>query len=66
MDYRFNAEEWARLTPTDRVKRCRLWAHEASALAASASQTMKRLYLDLAHQWERLAQEIESEMQRKP
>jgi hypothetical protein len=61
MEYRFNAEEWKGLTPAERVQRCRLWAHEASDLAVSADRTLKRHYLDIAHQWENLAREIERE-----
>jgi hypothetical protein len=59
MEYRFNAEEWIRLTPAERVKRCRLWAREARELAASASADMQQPYLDIAGQWEHLAKEIE-------
>jgi len=60
MQYRFNAEEWATLTPTQQAIRCRTMAHEASELARSAgSSRMKRLYLDLSHRWLRLAEEIE-------
>ena len=64
MDYQFSAQEWSRMGPTERAKRCRLFAHEASALALSANPTMKRAYLDIAAHWEKLAQEIEAEVRR--
>ena len=64
MDYQFNAQEWSRMAPAERVKRCRVFAHEASALALSVGPTMKRAYLDIAQHWEKLAQEIEAEERR--
>jgi hypothetical protein len=66
MDYQFNAQEWSRMAPAERAKRCRLFAHEASALALTAGPTMRRAYLDIAQHWEKLAQEIEAEMRRAP
>ena len=64
MDYQFSAEEWRRITPSERVSRCRLFAHEASELALSADPSMKRAYLDIAAHWEKLATEIEAEVRR--
>jgi hypothetical protein len=59
MEYRFNAEEWAKLTPIERARRCRLWAHEATALADSATPKMTATYLAIAKDWLKLASEIE-------
>jgi hypothetical protein len=62
MEYRFNASEWVNLSPGERIKRCRILAYEASALGrAAASTEMKRMYLQLAEDWQGLAQEIERE-----
>jgi hypothetical protein len=62
MQYRFNAKEWVNLSPGERVKRCRIMAYEASELGlAAATPQMKRMYLELAQDWQRLAQEIERE-----
>ena len=61
MDYQFNAEEWRRMGSTERVRRCRLFAHEANALALAADPTMEGAYLDIARDWEKLAEDIEAE-----
>ena len=61
MYYQFNTEEWGRMGSAERVQRCRLFAHEAHALAASADPNMERPYLDIAHDWEKLAEDIEAE-----
>jgi len=55
----FNAEEWARLTPAERVYRCRSWAAEATARADKAPPDLKRIYRSMADQWTTLAREIE-------
>jgi hypothetical protein len=60
MDNQFNAEEWRRMGSAERVQRCRLLAHEANALALSADPTMGGAYLDIAHNWEKLAEDIEA------
>jgi hypothetical protein len=59
MEFGFNAQEWKRLSNAERVKRCRLLAHEASELALSSPTDLKREYLALAEQWELLAKAIE-------
>ena len=60
MEYRFKSDEWARLSAAERIKRCRLIAFEASEAAAQAdTREMKRIYLRLAEDWEKLAREIE-------
>jgi hypothetical protein len=63
---RLDAEEWRRLTAADRWKRCRLMAHEESLSARSAAnEKIKRLHLELALQWEKLAREIARESTRQ-
>jgi hypothetical protein len=59
MEYRFNAQDWVKLSATDRARRCRLMAEEASKLAHSAQDSMSDNYLSLARDWENLAAEIE-------
>ena len=62
MQYRFHAEEWQGLSRAERVARCRLMALEASELARDAErEATKRLYSKLAHEWEALARDIESD-----
>jgi hypothetical protein len=63
MLYRFNAVEWATLSPGERVKRCRIMAYEASELGRAAKTlNMKSMYLRLAEDWQGLAKEIEREI----
>ena len=59
MEYRFKADEWNTLAPSERVRRCRLWAAEAQALADKASHELKQTYQNMADQWTTLAREIE-------
>ena len=61
MDHQFNAEEWGRMGSAERVQRCRSFAHEANALALAADPTAEGVYLDIAHDWEKLAEDIEAE-----
>jgi hypothetical protein len=58
MDYRFKADDWARLDAAQRVRRCRLWAAEAQQLADNAPLHLKHDYLAIAHQWTKLATDI--------
>ena len=58
VETRFNSEEWRRLSPTARVRRCTVMAEEAQAQASKADGRLKDLYLDLATQWLTLAREI--------
>ena len=58
MEHRFEADEWSRLTPDERVRRCHLMAAEAQQLSKSANGGMQTLYLGLARQWLDLADEI--------
>ena len=61
----FTAEEWKRLTPARRVKQCRRMAEEARALAAGGKDEIRRAYLELAENWDKLADEIEKVMAEK-
>jgi hypothetical protein len=65
MEFRFNAEEWDKLTPQERIRRCRVLAREAETLANSSSSRMKALYLQLAIQWKLLAEEMGNELSRR-
>ena len=61
MQYRFQAEEWKGLSRAERVERCRLMALEANKLARDAQrEETKRLYMKLAHEWEGLARDMET------
>ncbi len=59
MEYRFKADEWERLAPSERVLRCRMLATEAQRLGRAASPRMKSVYQDLSVQWTMLADEME-------
>jgi len=61
MEYRFNAEEWAKLSPDERVLRCRFMASEARKLAETGKGTMREIYLALGKDWQKLADEIEDQ-----
>jgi hypothetical protein len=65
MEPNFKAEEFSRLTPSERVKWCRQMAAEAERLAAAASPRVRTAYVDLAKQWTALADEIERETSRR-
>jgi hypothetical protein len=66
MEFRFNAEEWETLAPAERIRRCRILAHEAETLAQHSTQQMKMIYSDLAMQWKTLADEMQRHEQAKP
>ena len=60
LDEQFSAAEWDRLALSERIRRCRLMAREANELGRGArTDELKRIYADLAMQWEKLACEIE-------
>jgi len=59
MEYQFTAEEWARLTPDERVRRCRLLSAEAHRMSKPATGEVKRMYLNIALGWDALANEID-------
>ena len=59
VDFRFNAEEWARMTPAQRIARCAVLAEEALKLADQADGKFRPKYLQLADQWLTLAREMQ-------
>jgi hypothetical protein len=60
MEFRFDGNEWPRLTLEERVRRCKLMAHEARSRAESASSAdLQEGYSKLAAEWLKLAAEIE-------
>ena len=65
MEPNFKAEEFSRLSPPERIVWCRQMAAEAQRLAQTASPRVRTAYLDLAKQWNSLADEIEHETARK-
>jgi hypothetical protein len=65
MEPNFKAEEFSRLTPSERAAWCRRMAAEAERLAeAVASPRLRTAYVELAKQWVSLANEIEREISR--
>jgi len=64
MQYRFKATEWKDISAAERVKRCRLMADEAVALAHSTSPDLAGSYLRLAEDWRILAIDIERQPQK--
>jgi hypothetical protein len=59
VDFRFNAEEWDRMSRKQRIERCAVLAKEAQKLAAKADPKFKALYLELANQWLTLGAEMQ-------
>jgi hypothetical protein len=60
VEARFDAEEWARMTPAQRVKLCSVLAEQCQKLADAADGKFRPQYLQLTTQWQTLAQEIEA------
>ena len=58
MEFRFNAQEWARLSTSERIYRCRVMQEEALKLANQATADVRADYLALAEQWGRLAADL--------
>lgn len=58
MELRFDAEEWARMTPAQRARRCAILAEQAQKLADAADGKFKPRYLELAAQWLALGREV--------
>ena len=65
MEPNFKAEEFSRLSHSERVAWCRQMAAEAERLAQAASPRVRAAYIDLARQWSSLAEEIEREFTRR-
>jgi hypothetical protein len=59
LELEFNAEEWKRLTWSERARLCRSRAYEGRLLTADAMPYAKHIYLELSQQWSALAEEIE-------
>jgi hypothetical protein len=64
MEPYFKADEFSRLTPSERATWCRRMAAEAESLADAASPRVRAAYVELAKQWTALANEIEQETSR--
>jgi len=65
MEPNFKADEFPRLSPSERVTWCRQMAAEAERLAEAASPRVRAAYVELARQWTSLANEIEREIARR-
>ena len=66
MDHKFKAEEWSRLSWSERVRQCRLMAESARQLAECARPKMQEHYWGLCKGWSDLAREIEAAMTESP
>ena len=64
MEPNFKADEFSRLSSSERVAWCRRMAAEAERLAEAASPPVRTAYVELAKQWMALANEIEREASR--
>jgi sirohydrochlorin ferrochelatase len=65
MEPNFKADEFSRLTPSERVTWCRRMAGEAARLAeAAADPPVRAAYVELSKQWTALANEIERDAAR--
>ena len=65
MEPNFNADDFIRLNPLDRVSWCRQMAREADRLAEQSRARVREAYAELARQWSALADEIEREHGRR-
>lgn len=61
MEPNFKADDFTSLSPKERVNWCRQMASEAERLADTATPRVRSAYVDLARQWNALADEIERE-----
>jgi hypothetical protein len=55
---RFKAEDWEKLTPEEKVRRCRMMADQAKALANNASPALAKTYMAIAEDWLKLAVDL--------
>ena len=63
VEYLFKADDWQKLTPAERARRCSLLAEESRQLAGDgASVDVKETYLELAMLWLQLAGKIHREL----
>jgi len=61
MEFRFDAEEWKAMAPTERVRLSRLWAAETLKLGDGAPKRLREAYLCTAAGWLKVAAETEWE-----
>jgi len=66
MEYRFKAEEWLKLSSSERMHRCQLMASEARKLAQNASGALQADYGTIADNWDQLAADIQRNGGTKP
>jgi hypothetical protein len=59
MKYRFKAEDWQKMSASEKMKRCFLMAEEAQALADDVAPGLSRSYHRIADAWLQLAGDIE-------
>ena len=57
-DFDFNAEEFRRLSKTERVRLCRKFAAQARKQADAARGENQTIYRAIAAEWDKLAEEI--------
>ena len=55
----FSAINWIKLSKTERVKVCRVYAAEAEKLAKAQPGNLGKRHMEIARQWRELANEIE-------
>jgi hypothetical protein len=58
VNFQFNPEEWANMTPQQQINRCTILAEEAQKLAEQADEKFEPLYRDLTLKWLTLATEL--------
>jgi len=54
------AASWESMTRQERINKCRALAAEAETLAQGAHPDNKSVYLKIAAEWRRLAEEVEA------
>jgi hypothetical protein len=60
LELEFDSDEWSKLTSSERIRRCRLFAEHARQHAAGAAPEVKKIYQELSQNWLALAEEIEN------
>jgi hypothetical protein len=59
VDHHLEPDEWAELTPAERVRRCRAMASEAQRFSSGTEGEIRNIYFALSLNWLALASEIE-------
>jgi hypothetical protein len=54
----FNGDDWASLSPSDRIYRCYWMSEESLRLAEAATPELARFYRELARKWIDLANNV--------